>query len=192
MSEAINAIYEKSDKEAVVVADVGQHQMMAARYFKFKRAHSFITSGGAGTMGFALPASMGAAIAAPDRQVIAIIGDGCFQMTIQELGTIAQEQFPVKIIILNNRFLGMVRQWQELFFEHRYSFVDLKNPDFVPVAKGFHIPGEKVDKREELSAAIDRAFKYKGPYLLDIWVEKEQNVFPMVATGASVDEIRLE
>ncbi len=192
MTEAINAIYKKTKGEAVVVADVGQHQMMTARYYKFKKAHSFITSGGSGTMGFALPASVGAKVAAPDRDVVAIIGDGCFQMNIQELGTIAQENLPVKIFIMNNRFLGMVRQWQELFFDNRYSFVELKNPDFVQVAKGFYISGERVEKREDLQAAIDRSFAHKGPYLLEIMVEKEQNVFPMVPTGASVDEIRLE
>lgn len=192
MSEAISEVHAFTKGEAVVVADVGQHQMMAARYYKCKKTHSFITSGGAGTMGFALPASMGACVATPDRPVVAFIGDGSFQMTIQELGTVAQEQFPVKIIILNNRYLGMVRQWQELFFEHRYSFVNMQNPDFVQVAKGYHIEGERVEKREDLQAAIERTFAHKGPYLLEIMVEQEQNVFPMVPTGASADEIRLE
>jgi acetolactate synthase-1/2/3 large subunit len=135
---------------------------------------------------------MGAAAGTPDRQVVAFIGDGSFQMTIQELATIAQEQFPVKIVILNNRYLGMVRQWQELFFEKRYSFVNLQNPDFVQVAKGFYINGERVQKRKELQAAITRMFEHKGPYLLEIMVEQEQNVFPMVPVGSAADEIRLE
>ncbi|MBI1863260.1 biosynthetic-type acetolactate synthase large subunit, partial [Candidatus Microgenomates bacterium] len=192
MAEAVHSIAKATKGDAVVVADVGQHQMAAARYYPFARPHSWITSGGAGTMGFALPAAMGAKFGAPKREVIAIIGDGGFQMTIQELGTIAQEQLPVKIIILNNDFLGMVRQWQQLFFDKRYSFVNLKNPDFVMVAKGFHIKGEKITKREDLGAALKRTFAQKGPYLLEIEVEKEGNIFPMVSQGASVDEIRLK
>lgn len=192
MAEVIRILSEKTKGEAVIVADVGQHQMVAARYYGFKKSDSFITSGGLGTMGFALPAAMGAKIPAKNREVVAIIGDGSFQMNIQELGTIAQEKLAVKIIILNNDFLGMVRQWQELFFDNRYSFVDLKNPDFVTVAKGFYIPGEKVEKREELSEALDRMIESEGPYLLDIRVLKEHNVFPMVPSGSSVDEIRLE
>ncbi len=192
MAEVIRILSEKTSGEAVVVADVGQHQMIAARYYGFKKTDSFITSGGLGTMGFALPAAMGAKIGAPKRDVVAIIGDGSFQMTIQELGTIAQEKLPVKIIILNNNFLGMVRQWQELFFDNRYSFVDLKNPDFVTVAKGFYIPGEKIEERKDLAGALDRMLTTEGPYLLDVRVLKEENVFPMVPSGASVDEIRIE
>lgn len=192
MAEVIRIISEKTKGEAVIVADVGQHQMIAARYYKFKKTDSYITSGGLGTMGFALPAAIGVKIAAPNRDVIAIIGDGSFQMNIQELGTIAQENLPVKIVILNNNFLGMVRQWQELFFNNRYSFVDLKNPDFVTVAKGFFIPGEKVELRENLGEALERMFTTDGPYLLDVRVLQEENVFPMVPSGASVDEIRLE
>lgn len=192
MAEAVDRIAKTTKGDAVVVADVGQHQMAAARYYPFARPHSWITSGGAGTMGFALPAAMGAKFGAPNREVIAIVGDGGFQMTIQELGTIAQENLPVKIIILNNNFLGMVRQWQELFFDRRYSFTDLKNPDFVAVAKAFHIDGEKVVERSDLAAALKRTFTKKGPYLLEIEVEKEGNIFPMVSQGASVDEIRLE
>ncbi len=192
MAEAVRVISEKTKGDAVVVADVGQHQMFTARYYKFARPHSFITSGGAGTMGFALPASMGTQLGAPERQTIAIAGDGSFQMNIQELATVAQEKIPVKIIILNNRFLGMVRQWQELFFDNRYSFVHMDNPDFVQVAKGFRIEGARVDKREDLSAALDKAFSKKGPYLLEIMVEQEHNVFPMVPSGATVDDIRLE
>jgi acetolactate synthase I/II/III large subunit len=191
MAEVISLISKKTKGEAVIVADVGQHQMIAARYYKYTQPDSYITSGGLGTMGFALPAAIGAKTAAPKRQVIAVIGDGSFQMNIQELATIAQEGLPVKIIILNNTFLGMVRQWQEMFFENRYSFVDLKNPDFVAVAKGFYVDAEKVEKREELAEAIDKLLSSDTAQLLDIRVKKEHNVFPMVPTGAAVDEIRL-
>jgi acetolactate synthase-1/2/3 large subunit len=166
--------------------------MIAARYYQFQQPDSYITSGGLGTMGFALPAAMGAKVAAPDREVIAVIGDGSFQMNIQELATLAQEQIPVKIVILNNGYLGMVRQWQEMFFEKRYSFVDLKNPDFVAVAKGFYIDGEKVPNRESLSDSLDKLLSATGPYLLDVTVRKEDNIFPMVPSGASVDEVRME
>ena len=192
MSEVIRMISEKTNGNAVVVADVGQHQMMTARYYQFKEPDSFITSGGLGTMGFALPATIGAKIAAPDRQVIGIVGDGCIQMTIQELGTIAQEGLPVKIVILNNNFLGMVRQWQEMFFDRRYSFVELKNPDFVAVSKGFGVNAERVENRSDLDAALNRMLEAKTAYLLDIRVEKESNVFPMVPAGASVSDVRLE
>ena len=192
MAEVISMVSKKTKGEAVIVSDVGQHQMVAARYYKYTKPDSYITSGGLGTMGFALPAAIGAKTAAPKRQVIAVIGDGSFQMNIQELATIAQEQLPVKIIILNNNFLGMVRQWQQMFFEKRYSFVNIKNPDFVGVAKGFFIAGEKVDKREALAKAIDTLLATDKPYLLDIHVKQEHNVFPMVPTGAAVDEIRLE
>lgn len=192
MAEVIRRISEMKNGKAVIVADVGQHQMAAARYSKFSQTDSYITSGGLGTMGFALPAAMGAKIAAPKRDIVAIIGDGSFQMNIQELGTIAQEKLPVKIIILNNNFLGMVRQWQQLFFENRYSFVNLHNPDFIAVTKGYGIEAEKVEKREDLDKALKRMFDFDGPYLLEIKVMKEENVFPMVPSGASVDEIRLE
>lgn len=192
MAEVIRILSEKTNGEAVIVADVGQHQMITARYYRFKKPHSFITSGGLGTMGFALPAAMGAKVAAPTREVVAVIGDGSFQMTIQELATIAQEKLPVKIIILNNNFLGMVRQWQQLFFDRRYSFVDLKNPDFIQVAKGFYIPGHKVERREDIETGIDTLLKTTCPYLLEVVVEKEDNVFPMMPTGASVEEMRLE
>ena len=192
MAEVIRMVAEKTKGKAIIVADVGQHQMTAARYSKFKDSNSFISSGGLGTMGFALPAAVGAKLGKMEKQVIAVIGDGSFQMNIQELGTISQEKLPVKIIILNNEFLGMVRQWQSLFFAKRYSFVDLQNPDFVAVAKGFYIDGEKVEQRENLSKALDRMIKSEGPYLLEVKVLKEENVFPMVPTGASVDEIRLE
>jgi len=165
---------------------------MAARYYRFRRPHSFISSGGLGTMGFAVPAALGAAMGAPQRLVFAVCGDGGFQMTFQELGTIAQEQVPVKIIILNNNYLGMVRQWQELFFERRYSFVDLVNPDFVKLADAFGIPAMKASVREDLGAGLEMLLSTKGPALLEVICEKEQNVFPMVPSGASVTDIRLE
>lgn len=192
MAEVIRTLSDKTKGEAVIVADVGQHQMMAARYYQFKKPSSFITSGGLGTMGYALPASFGAKVGAPDREVVAIIGDGCFQMTIQELGTIAQSGLPVKIIILNNNFLGMVRQWQQLFHQKRYSFVELQNPDFITIAKGFGIDGHTCGKREDLHASLDKMLASDKPYLLEVLVEKEENVFPMVPTGACVADIRLE
>lgn len=192
MGEAIRYASEKTNHEAILVTDVGQHQMIAQRYFKFKNSRSNVTSGGLGTMGFCLPAAMGAQIGAPDRDVIAVIGDGGFQMTIQELGTIAQNKLPVKIIILNNNFLGMVRQWQQLFFEKRYSFTEMHNPDFIMIGKGFGIEGHSVDKREDLESAIEKMVKHDGPYLLEVMIEKEDNVFPMVPTGASVSDVILE
>jgi acetolactate synthase-1/2/3 large subunit len=192
MAEVITMVAEKTKGKAVIVSDVGQHQMVAARYSKFAQTDSYITSGGLGTMGFALPAAIGAKVAKPEREVIAIIGDGSFQMNIQELATLAQEQIPVKIILLNNNFLGMVRQWQQLFFAKRYSFVDLKNPDFVAVSKGFFVDAEKVEERKALSKALDKLLASKKPTLLEIVVKKEHNVFPMMPTGASVEEMRLE
>lgn len=192
MAEVIHMLSEKTKGEAVIVADVGQHQMVAARYYRFQKPDSYITSGGLGTMGFAVPAAMGAKVASPNRQVIAIVGDGSFQMTLQELITLNQDQIPVKIIILNNNYLGMVRQWQELFFDNRYSFVDLQNPDFVAIAKGCYIDAEKIEKREQIGEAIDILLESDKPRLLEVVVKKEGNVFPMVPTGASVEEIRLE
>ncbi|MHA4737419.1 biosynthetic-type acetolactate synthase large subunit [Dyadobacter sp. MSC1_007] len=192
MAEVIRTLSNKTKGEAVIVADVGQHQMMTARYYQFRKPNSFITSGGLGTMGYALPASFGAKVGAPDREVVAIIGDGCFQMTIQELGTIAQSGLPVKIIILNNNFLGMVRQWQQLFHQKRYSFVELQNPDFITIAKGFGIDGHTCGAREDLNASLDKMLASDKPYLLEVLVEKEENVFPMVPTGACVADIRLE
>lgn len=192
MGEAVHMLSNKTKGEAVVVTDVGQHQMVTNRYYRFKKRNSIVTSGGAGTMGFALPAAFGAKVALPEREVIAIIGDGGFQMTLQELGTIAQSGLPVKIIILNNNFLGMVRQWQELFHSRRYSFVELQNPDFITIAKGFGIDGHKVEDRAELSASLDILLNSKTPYLLEIVCEKEGNVFPMVPAGGSVTNVRLE
>ena len=192
MAQVVRTLSDKTNGEACIVADVGQHQMIAARYYQFKKPNSYIASGGLGTMGFAIPASFGAKVGAPERTVVAIIGDGCFQMTIQELGTIAQSGLAVKLIILNNNFLGMVRQWQELFFGHRYSFVELQNPDFITIGRGFGIAGHTCDKGEDLSDSLDRMLNHNGPYLLEVKVEKEENVFPMVPAGAAVTEIRLD
>lgn len=192
MGEAITMLSSKTKGEAVTVTDVGQHQMITNRYYQYNTWNSLVTSGGAGTMGFALPAAFGAKVGAPDREVIAIIGDGGFQMTLQELGTIAQSGLPVKIIILNNNFLGMVRQWQQLFFDKRYSFVELQNPDFITIAKGFGIAGHTVSDRDNLSESLDTLLASDKPYLLEIVCEKEENVFPMVPAGASVSAIRLE
>ena len=192
MAEVIRLISEKTGGHAVLVTDVGQHQMVASRYYGFKDPNTNITSGGMGTMGFALPASMGAKMGAPEKEVVAIIGDGCFQMTLQELGTIYQSEIGVKIVILNNNFLGMVRQWQQLFFDKRYSSTEMINPDFVQIAKGFYIPGRKVTERADISTAIDEMLNHKGAYLLEVVVEQEDNVFPMVPSGASIADIRLE
>ncbi len=192
MGEAIAMMSDKTKGEAVVVTDVGQHQMVTNRYYRFKKKNSIVTSGGAGTMGFALPAAFGAKVAVPEREVVAVIGDGGFQMTLQELGTIAQSKLPVKIIILNNNFLGMVRQWQELFHERRYSFVELENPDFITIAKGFGIPGHTVTDRSLLSESLDTLLNSETPYLLEIVCEKEGNVFPMVPAGSTVTNVRLE
>lgn len=192
MAEVMHRLSEKTKGEAIIVTDVGQHQMIAARYYQYQNPDSFITSGGLGTMGFGLPAAVGAKVAAPDREVVLINGDGGFQMNIQELATIAQEKLPVKIIILNNNFLGMVRQWQEMFFEKRYSFVQIQNPNFVAVAKGFYLDAEKISERKDLDGALERLLKSKTARVLEIVVQQESNVFPMVPTGASVDEVRLE
>jgi len=192
MGEVIRIASQKTNNDAILVTDVGQHQMIASRYFKFSQTRSNITSGGLGTMGFALPASMGAKIGQPDRIVFAVIGDGGFQMTIQELGTISQYNLDIKIIVLNNNFLGMVRQWQELFFEKRYSFTELKNPDFVGIAKAYGLASQKVTSRDQLDDAIQAMLDHKGPFVLEVVVEKEDNVFPMIPTGASISDILLE
>ena len=191
MGESIIAINEFTNGDAIIVTDVGQHQMVACRYANFVKSKSNITSGGLGTMGFALPAAMGAKMAALNREVVAVIGDGGYQMTIQELGTIFQLQIPVKIVILNNDFLGMVRQWQQLFFDKRYASTEMVNPDFVAIAKGYYLDSERVKDRKDLKPAIERMIKSKKPYVLEICVEKENNVFPMIPTGASVSDIRL-
>lgn len=192
MAEVIRSINDVTKGEAIVVTDVGQHQMIACRYAKFKQTKSLITSGGLGTMGFCLPAAIGAKMGQPNKEVIAVIGDGGFQMTIQELGTIFQSKTPVKIVVLNNEFLGMVRQWQELFFEKRYASTNMVNPDFQTIVKGYGIPTTKVTKREELNDAVEEMLNHEGAYFLEVKVGKENNVFPMIETGASVSEIRLK
>jgi len=192
MGEAVAAVARAYDNDAVLVTDVGQQQMFAARYFGFRRSRSMVTSGGLGTMGFGLPAAIGAKLGAPDREVCLFVGDGGLQMTIQELGTIFQSQVAVKIVLLNNSFLGMVRQWQELFYDRRYSFTELKNPDFGLIARGNGIAYRCVERREELSDAIAEMQACRGAYLLEVRVEGEDNVFPMVPAGAPVAAIRLE
>ncbi|WP_205499980.1 biosynthetic-type acetolactate synthase large subunit [Rufibacter psychrotolerans] len=192
MGEVIQQLNELTKGEAIIVTDVGQHQMVACRYAKLNHTRSNITSGGLGTMGFALPAAIGAKFGAPNRTVVAVIGDGGMQMTIQELGTIMQSGIDVKILILNNQFLGMVRQWQELFHERRYSFVDITSPDYVQVAKGYGIPGRSINQRENLVEALQQMLSNPGSFLLEVMVTKENNVFPMVPQGCSVSEIRLK
>lgn len=192
MGESIIAINEFTRGDAIIVTDVGQHQMVACRYANFIKSKSNITSGGLGTMGFALPAAMGAKMGAMEREVVAVIGDGGYQMTIQELGTIFQLQIPVKVVILNNDFLGMVRQWQQLFFDKRYASTEMINPDFVTIAKGYYIDAERVKNRKDLKPAVKRMIKSKKPYILEVCVEKEDNVFPMIPSGASVSDIRLD
>lgn len=192
MGEVIQQLNELTNGDAIIVTDVGQHQMVACRYAKFNTSKSNITSGGLGTMGFALPAAIGAKFGALERTVVAIIGDGGFQMTLQELGTIMQTGLNVKILILNNRFLGMVRQWQELFNDKRYSFVDIQSPDYVQLAKAYGIDGSSVADRTDLRAALSTMLQSSGSYLLEVMVGKENNVFPMVPQGCSVSEIRLK
>lgn len=192
MGEVLRVLNELTEGEAIVVSDVGQHQMVACRYAKFNQTRSNITSGGLGTMGFALPAAIGAKFGAPERTVVAVIGDGGIQMTIQELGTILQTGIDIKILILNNQFLGMVRQWQQLFHDKRYSFVDIASPDYVTVAKGYGISGDTVKERNHLKDALQKMLSHQGSYLLEVMVGKENNVFPMVPQGCSVSEIRLK
>lgn len=192
MGEVIEQINIASKNKAVIVTDVGQHQMIACRYAKFNQTKSNITSGGLGTMGFALPAAIGAKMGAMDREVVAIIGDGGYQMTIQELGTIFQNKTPVKIVVLNNEHLGMVRQWQELFFEKRYASTIMTNPDFVKIAEGYHITAKRVTERKELESTVKEMMASKDAYFLEVKVEQEDNVFPMIPTGASVSDIRLK
>jgi acetolactate synthase-1/2/3 large subunit len=192
MGEVIKHISNISRGNAIIVTDVGQHQMVAQRYYQYATWKSNVTSGGLGTMGFALPAAIGAKFAAPNREVIAVIGDGGFQMTIQELGVLFETKVSVKILLLNNEYLGMVRQWQDMFFEKRYSSVDMINPDFQMIAKGYGIESEKVIEREKLEESIHRFLSHEGSFLLEVMVGKENNIFPMIPTGASVSEIRLE
>ena len=192
MGEVIEQLNILTKGDAVIVTDVGQHQMVACRYAKFNQSKSNVTSGGLGTMGFALPAAIGAKYGAKERTVVAVIGDGGVQMTIQELGTIMQNNINVKILILNNRFLGMVRQWQDLFHEKRYSFVDIASPDYVTVAKGYKIEGNSIEERKDLIGALETMLNHDGPYLLEVFVGKENNVFPMVPQGCGVGEIRLK
>jgi len=192
MGEVVREINEASNGNAIIVTDVGQHQMVACRYASFKQSKSNVTSGGLGTMGFALPAALGAKMGAPKREVVAIIGDGGYQMTIQELGTIFQTGSAVKIVVLNNEYLGMVRQWQQMFFEKRYASTEMINPDFVAIAKGYYIDAKKVEKRQELKSSIKKMLNSNKPYFLEVKVEKEANVFPMIPSGASVSDVRLE
>lgn len=192
MAEVIEEINLASGHRAIIVTDVGQHQMIACRYAKFKQTKSNVTSGGLGTMGFALPAAIGAKMGAMDREVVAIIGDGGYQMTIQELGTIFQNKTPVKIVVLNNDHLGMVRQWQELFFESRYASTVMVNPDFVKIAEGYHIQAKRISERKDLRSTVQEMMASKDAYFLEVSVEKEDNVFPMIPSGASVSDIRLK
>jgi acetolactate synthase-1/2/3 large subunit len=192
MAEVIHHLSNLTNGEAVVVTDVGQHQMTTSRYYRYKKPRTNITSGGAGTMGFALPAAMGAKLGAPQKQVVAVIGDGGYQMTVQELGTIMQYKIPVKIMVLNNNFLGMVRQWQQLFHDKRYSFTEMDNPDFVKLAEAYSIKARKVTKREELQKALKEMLDAKTSYFLEVVVGKEDNVFPMVPAGAGVADVLLE
>jgi len=192
MGEVVNHLSRLTNGEAIVVTDVGQHQMITSRYYKYKNARTNVTSGGAGTMGFALPAAMGAKLAAPDKEVIAVIGDGGYQMTIQELGTIMQYNIGVKIVVLNNSFLGMVRQWQQLFHEKRYSCTEMVNPDFLKIAEAYNIEAVRVDKREDLQNEIKKMLSAEGPRFLEVVVGKEDNVFPMVPAGGCVSDCMLE
>ena len=191
MGEVVNAVSERAAHNAVLVTDVGQKQMFSSRYFKYNNPRSIITSGGLGTMGFGLPAAMGATFGAPERPIILFTGDGGLQMNIQELGTIMQSDIPVKIVLLNNNYLGNVRQWQELFFNGRYSCTVMANPDYMKIAEAYGINSRRVTEREELGEAINEMLNSKGAYILEIGCQNEENVWPMVALGCAVDEVRL-
>lgn len=192
MAQVIDKVASAGKGETIIVTDVGQNQMMAARYSKFVKSRSMITSGGLGTMGFGLPAAMGAKLGMPEREVVVVTGDGGLQMSIQELGTIMQSKIGVKILLLNNSFLGMVRQWQELFFKHRYSFTDMDNPDFLKIAEAYRIPAKRISQYEALDSSIDEMLAAEGPYLLEVVVRNEENVFPMVPPGASLSNLILD
>ena len=192
MGEVINHLSKFTNGEAIVVTDVGQHQMTTSRFYKYKKPRTNVTSGGAGTMGFALPAALGAKLAMPEKEVIAVIGDGGFQMTLQELGTIMQYEIAVKVIVLNNSFLGMVRQWQQLFHDKRYSATEMVNPDFVKIAEAYNIPAHKVDRRDDLQKTLRDMLAAKTPYFVEVVVGKEDNVFPMVPAGGCVSDCMLE
>jgi len=192
MGEVVNMLSEITNGEAIIVTDVGQHQMASARYYGFRKQNSWISSGGLGTMGFGIPAGMGVALAKPERPIFVLVGDGGFQMTVQELGTIAQYKLPVKVILLNNNFLGMVRQWQQLFFSNRYSSTELMNPDFQKIAEGFGVPSGQLSSREDLKETLQDLASKEGPFMLEVKVEKEGNIFPMVPAGGTVSEMRLD
>jgi acetolactate synthase-1/2/3 large subunit len=192
MAEVIHHLSDMTKGEAILVTDVGQHQMTASRYYAFREPLTNVTSGGAGTMGFALPAALGAKIAVPEKDVVAVIGDGGFQMTVQELGTIMQYRIPVKILVLNNSYLGMVRQWQELFHEKRYSCTEMVNPDFVKLVSAYDIPARRVTRREDLVSALTEFVNAKTACFLEVVVGREDNVFPMVPAGGCVSDVLLE
>ncbi|HBB07763.1 MAG TPA: biosynthetic-type acetolactate synthase large subunit [Bacteroides sp.] len=192
MGEVARAVSEATNHQAILVTDVGQNQMLSARYFKYQQKRSIVTSGGLGTMGFGLPAAVGATFGAPERQVCAIMGDGGLQMSIQELGTIMEQHAPVKIILLNNNYLGNVRQWQAMFFNRRYSFTPMLNPDYMKIAEAYGIPSQVVERREELAGAIENMLSTDGPFLLEVAVIEEGNVLPMTPPGGTVNEMLLE
>ena len=192
MGEVVNAVSEATNHEAVLVTDVGQNQMMSCRYFKFTKNRSVVTSGGMGTMGFCIPAAIGATFGSPERTVCAIMGDGGLQMTMQELGTIMEQKAPVKMILMNNNYLGNVRQWQAMFFNRRYSFTPMMNPDYMQIASAYGIPSRRVIEREELKDGIEEMFATDGPFLLEVCVVEEGNVLPMTPPGSSVNYMMMD